>query len=187
MLASHLVPGPLAETLPDLVVLSKGLTGGFLPLSAVLATDEIYRRFDADHFERKAFLHSNTYTGNALGVAVALAALDVYADEDVLAQVAHGGQLLREQMAALVRQRPFLRNLRSAGMVAAVDLDGPGRPRARPAPAHRLPGLRPGPAARRPAAAAGRHAVPVSAAHHAGLGPAGDGRHPGGQRRRRFR
>jgi adenosylmethionine---8-amino-7-oxononanoate aminotransferase len=125
MLASHLVPGPLAQTLPDLVVLSKGLTGGFLPLSAVLATDEIYQRFDADHFERKAFLHSNTYTGNALGVAVALAALDVYADEDVLAQVAHGGQLLRERMAALVLERPFLRNLRSAGMVAAVDLSAP--------------------------------------------------------------
>ena len=125
MLASHLVPGPLADTLPDLVVLSKGLTGGFLPLSAVLATDEIYRRFDAEYLERKAFLHSNTYTGNALGVAVALAALDAYADEDVLAQVAHGGQLLREQMAALVAPRPFLRNLRSAGMVAAVDLTAP--------------------------------------------------------------
>jgi adenosylmethionine-8-amino-7-oxononanoate aminotransferase len=125
MLASHLVPGPLADTLPDLVVLSKGLTGGFLPLSAVLATDELYRRFDAEYLERKAFLHSNTYTGNALGVAVALAALDVYAEEDVLAQVAHGGQLLREQMAALVAPRPFLRNLRSAGMVAAVDLTAP--------------------------------------------------------------
>ena len=125
MLASHLVPGPLADTLPDLVVLSKGLTGGFLPLSAVLATDEIYRRFDADYLERKAFLHSNTYTGNALGVAVALAALDSYAEEDVLAQVAHGGQLLREQMAALVADRPFLGNLRSAGMVAAVDLTAP--------------------------------------------------------------
>jgi adenosylmethionine---8-amino-7-oxononanoate aminotransferase len=85
MLASHLAPGPLADTLPDLVVLSKGLTGGFLPLSAVLATGELYRHFDADYLERTAFLHSNTYTGNALGVAVALAALDVYAEEDVLA------------------------------------------------------------------------------------------------------
>jgi adenosylmethionine-8-amino-7-oxononanoate aminotransferase len=125
MLASHLVPGTLADTLPDLVVLSKGLTGGFLPLSAVLATDEIYRRFDAEHAERKAFLHSNTYTGNALGVAVALAALDVYAEENVLAQVAHSGLLLRERLAAVVQQRPFLHGLRSAGLMAAVDLRSP--------------------------------------------------------------
>jgi adenosylmethionine-8-amino-7-oxononanoate aminotransferase len=125
MLASHLVPGALGDTLPDLVVMSKGLTGGFLPLSAVLVTDEIYRRFDADHLERRAFLHSNTYTGNALGIAVALAALDAYAEEDVLAQVAHGGQLLRERLATLVEARPFLHDLRGAGMVVAVDLGAP--------------------------------------------------------------
>jgi adenosylmethionine-8-amino-7-oxononanoate aminotransferase len=120
-LASHL-GGP--DALPDFAVLSKGLTGGFLPLSAVLTSDEIYALFDDDHVER-AFLHSNTYTGNALGVAAALAALDAYAAEGVLAGVPARGELLRREMEALVAGRPFLRGLRAAGLVAAVDLRTP--------------------------------------------------------------
>jgi len=117
MLASH-----LAGALPDLAVLSKGLTGGFLPLSAVLITDRLAAAFDADHAEGKAFLHSNTYTGNALAVAVANAALDVYADEDVLGQVARHGPLLRAGLTELARTRPRLRDVRGVGMMAAVDL-----------------------------------------------------------------
>src|SRR4051794_16487643 len=117
MLASHLSSGPL----PDFAVLSKGLTGGFLPLSAVLTTDDVYDLFDGDELER-AFLHSNTYTGNALGVAVALAALDAYAEEEVLGLVRAGGDLLRREMAALAAGRRTVANLRSAGLVAAVDL-----------------------------------------------------------------
>jgi adenosylmethionine-8-amino-7-oxononanoate aminotransferase len=118
MLASHLA----AEALPDIAVLSKGLTGGFLPLSAVLTTDTVYDLFDADYHEGKAFLHSNTYTGNALGVAVALAALDVYATEGVLDLVAARGDQLRRSMAVVVARCPHLRRLRSAGLMAAVDL-----------------------------------------------------------------
>jgi adenosylmethionine-8-amino-7-oxononanoate aminotransferase len=117
MLASHLAPGPL----PDFAVVSKGLTAGFLPLSAVLTTDEIYAIFDGDSLAR-AFLHSNTWTGNALGVAAALAALDVYADDDILATVRDGGALLRAELAALAATRPFLRRPRGAGMMAAIDL-----------------------------------------------------------------
>jgi adenosylmethionine---8-amino-7-oxononanoate aminotransferase len=118
MLASHLAPAAL----PDFAVLSKGLTGGFLPLSAVLTTDAIAALFDAEYHERRAFLHSNTYTGNALGVAVANAALDVYAGEDVLGQVAARGPRLRAALAAIAARRPYLRNLRGCGMMAAVDV-----------------------------------------------------------------
>ena len=64
ILASHLAG---AAALPDFAALSKGLTAGVLPLSAVLTTDAIYDLFDADYAEGRAFLHSNTYTGNALG------------------------------------------------------------------------------------------------------------------------
>jgi adenosylmethionine-8-amino-7-oxononanoate aminotransferase len=132
MLASHLIVGD--DVLPDFAVVSKGLTAGFLPLSAVLTTDEIYEVFDGDGPER-AFLHSNTYTGNALGVAAALAALDVYADEDILATVRAGASLLRAELARLVEQRPFLQQPRAAGLVAAIDLAGrdgqPLDPRAR--------------------------------------------------------
>jgi len=125
MLATELAPG---EARPDLLVLSKGLTAGFLPLSAVLTTDEIYAIFDGDSPE-VAFLHSNTWTGNALGVAAALAALDAYADEDLLAGVRARGQLLHDELAALASARPFLRQPRGTGMMAAIDLARPdGQP-----------------------------------------------------------
>ncbi|HEY0707441.1 MAG TPA: aminotransferase class III-fold pyridoxal phosphate-dependent enzyme, partial [Polyangia bacterium] len=113
MLASHLAP----DALPDFAVLSKGLTAGFLPLSAVLTTSTIHRLFDADYAARKAFLHSNTYTGNALGVAAALAALDAYAEEDILGTVSARAQVLAIELASLVARRPHLRNLRQAGLV----------------------------------------------------------------------
>jgi adenosylmethionine-8-amino-7-oxononanoate aminotransferase len=91
----------------------------------VLTTDAIYELFDADYFERRAFLHSNTYTGNALGVAAALAALDAYADEDVLGQVGRGAEVLQRAVGALCESRPFLHNARVAGLMAAVDLVSP--------------------------------------------------------------
>ncbi len=119
MLASHLA-GP--GVLPDFAALSKGLTGGVLPLSAVLTTDAIYDLFDADHAAGRAFLHSNTYTGNALGVAVANAVLDVFAEDDLLGRVATLGPRLRGALEAVAAGRPALRNLRACGMVAAVDV-----------------------------------------------------------------
>jgi adenosylmethionine-8-amino-7-oxononanoate aminotransferase len=129
MLASH-----LAGALPDLAVLSKGLTGGFLPLSAVLVTEAVYAAFDGEWAEGRAFLHSHTYCGNALAVAVAAAALDVFAEEDLLGRVERNGRRLREGVAALARSRPTMRNPRGVGMVAAVDLVGrDGSPLAREA------------------------------------------------------
>jgi adenosylmethionine-8-amino-7-oxononanoate aminotransferase len=124
MLASHLTPGAPggAGGLPDFAVLSKGLTGGFLPLSAVVTTDAVAALFDADYADGRAFLHSNTYTGNALGVAVARAALSVYADEEILGRVAAHGPLLRRALADVAARRPQLRGVRGCGMMAAVDL-----------------------------------------------------------------
>lgn len=130
MLASHLAP-PLHDDaglpiLPDFAVLSKGLTAGFLPLSAVLTTDAVYGLFDGDWGDRRAFLHSNTYTGNALGVAAALGALDAYAAEDIPAQAVVSGARLRAALGAVVSARSTLTGLRGLGMVAAVDLRAPG-------------------------------------------------------------
>lgn len=119
LLASHLA-GP--GVLPDFATLSKGLTAGFLPFSAVLTTDAVYRLFDADYGDGRAFLHSNTYTGNALGVAAAAAVLDVFADEAVLDRVAAVGPHLRAALGAVAAGRPQLRGLRGCGMMAAVDL-----------------------------------------------------------------
>ena len=122
MLASHLAP---AAALPDFVLLSKGLTAGFLPLSAVLTTQAVYDAFDGAWSDRRAFLHSNTYTGNALGVAAALGALDAYAEDGFLAGVASAGAHLRASLARVVRERRTLAGLRGAGLVAAVELRAP--------------------------------------------------------------
>ena len=124
ILASHLVDAAL----PDFAVLSKGLTAGVLPLSAVLTTDAIYGLFDADYGDGRAFLHSNTFTGNALAVAVALAVLDVFADEDVLGRVVARGPGLVAALQKIAADRPYLRDVRGCGMVAAVDIrDTDGR------------------------------------------------------------
>jgi adenosylmethionine-8-amino-7-oxononanoate aminotransferase len=125
ILASHLMG---RAAMPDFATLSKGLTGGVLPLSAVLTTDAIASLFEADWSEGRAFLHSNTYTGNALGVAVANAVLDVFTRDDVLGRVAKQGPALRGALATLARTRPDLplAAVRGCGMMAAVDLRGPG-------------------------------------------------------------
>jgi adenosylmethionine-8-amino-7-oxononanoate aminotransferase len=125
VLASHLVDGagpPSTAALPDFAVLSKGLTAGTLPLSAVVTTDAIYALFDADYGEGRAFLHSNTFTGNALAVAVANAVLDVFAADDILGRVSKLGPHLRAALESLAGQRPYLRRVRACGLVAAVDV-----------------------------------------------------------------
>ena len=74
-----------ADIAPDLLCLSKGITGGYLPLSCVLATDEVYGAFYADS-AKHAFLHSHSYTGNALACRAACAVLDLFEQEDVIAE-----------------------------------------------------------------------------------------------------
>jgi adenosylmethionine-8-amino-7-oxononanoate aminotransferase len=123
MLASHIAS---PTCLPDIAILSKGMTGGFVPQAAVLTTEAIARLFDADGHAGKAFLHSNTYAGNALAVAVANAVLDVYAAEDILGQVAAQGPTLAHGLEQLARERPYLTQVRGIGQVAAVDVRQPG-------------------------------------------------------------
>lgn len=106
---------------PDFVLLGKGLTAGFLPLAAVLTTDEVYAAFYEPALAR-GFLHSNTHTGNALTVAAALGALEAYATDDIVARVEVAGPHLFEGVAGLARTRPHLTRVRGLGMVAALDL-----------------------------------------------------------------
>ena len=111
MLAMH-----QAGVAADICVLSKGLTGGYLPLAATLCTQRIYDAFLGDWASRRAFLHSNTYSGNALAVAVAREALAVYREEDVLGHVARVGPSLA------LPELPWLTGHRRCGMMAAADL-----------------------------------------------------------------
>ena len=72
---------------PDLLCLAKGLSGGYMPVAATLASDEIWRAFLAPYAESKSFFHGHTYGGNPLGAAVALATLDVFEEEQTLANL----------------------------------------------------------------------------------------------------
>ncbi len=106
---------------PDFMTLSKGLTGGYLPLSVVLTTQKIYDVFYCDYGEFKAFLHSHSYTGNPLACSAANATLDLFENEAVLEKnqekIACMASKL-EQFKAL----PNVKSVRQTGMIAAVEL-----------------------------------------------------------------
>jgi adenosylmethionine-8-amino-7-oxononanoate aminotransferase len=105
---------------PDLMCVSKGLTGGFLPLAAVLATQSIYDGFLDDSRER-AFLHSHSYTGNPLACAAALATLSVFDSDAVLARNRATAARMAELAAPLAGQ-PHMADLRQTGMIVAFEL-----------------------------------------------------------------
>jgi adenosylmethionine-8-amino-7-oxononanoate aminotransferase len=109
-----------ASVTPDFLCLSKGLTGGFLPMSAVLTTQAVYECF-LDESRERAFLHSHSYTGNPLGCAAALASLSIFATEPVLernrATAARMGTL-----AARFVDHPHVADVRQTGMILAIEL-----------------------------------------------------------------
>ena len=106
---------------PDFLCLSKGISGGYLPLSAVLTTDAIYEVFYDDATAR-GFLHSHYYTGNALACRAALASLDIFEEDDVLAANARRAQRIDMGLLPLAGH-PKVRHYRKRGMIFAFDVD----------------------------------------------------------------
>lgn len=106
---------------PDFLCLSKGLTGGYLPLSAVLTTSEVYGAFYADYASGKAFLHSHSYTGNALACSVALASLSLFDCDDVLASNREKACQMRDSVATL-ENHPHVAEIRQQGMILALEM-----------------------------------------------------------------
>ncbi len=127
-----------AGVMPDLLCLSKGLTGGFLPLSAVLATQQLYDAFLDDSRER-AFLHSHSYTGNPLACAAALATLQIFADDDIIARNQRTAAHMT-QLAAQIGEHSAVADVRQAGMIVAFELTQGGDKRT-PFPAAARVGL----------------------------------------------
>jgi adenosylmethionine-8-amino-7-oxononanoate aminotransferase len=109
---------------PDFICLSKGLTGGTLPLSAVLTTDAVYEAFYDDEVAR-GFLHSHSYTGNPLACRAALATLELFEQTDALARNAETAKVLDKAFAPLTGHRA-VRNARRLGMIWAWDVE-PGK------------------------------------------------------------
>ncbi|MDE2608992.1 MAG: adenosylmethionine--8-amino-7-oxononanoate transaminase [Burkholderiales bacterium] len=109
-----------AQLWPDFLTLSKGISGGYLPLSLVMTTDRIYDAFYHDETVR-GFLHSHSYTGNALACRAALATLDIFRDDDVLnANRARAARLTA--LLAPLAAHPRVRHFRQRGMIWAFDV-----------------------------------------------------------------
>lgn len=107
---------------PDFLCLSKGITGGYLPLSVVLTTDTVYEAFLDDAVTR-GFLHSHSYTGNALACRAALATLGIFEQDGVIAANRQLSERLHQLLEPL-RQHPRVRHYRRRGMILAFDVEG---------------------------------------------------------------
>lgn len=116
----------LAGVAPDLMCLSKGITGGVLPMGATLCTEEIHAAFASDDPAR-TFYHGHSYTGNPLAAAAALASLEIFDREPVFERIAAIAAIHRERLAA-IEHHPAVGNVRSIGTMAAIELraDDPG-------------------------------------------------------------
>jgi adenosylmethionine-8-amino-7-oxononanoate aminotransferase len=106
---------------PDFLLLGKGLTGGYLPLSVCLTTDTVYEAFYAEYSAQKAFLHSHSYTGNPLACAAANATLDIFRDDDVLNR---NRQLAAHMAKATTHfaEHPHVAEVRQRGMILAIEM-----------------------------------------------------------------
>jgi len=112
-----------AKITPDFIVLSKGLTGGYLPLSVVLTTNDIYAKFYCDYSEHKAFLHSHSYTGNALACAAANATLDIFENDDIIEKNRELSSYMGEKLQKFL-ELENVESIRQTGMICAIDLKG---------------------------------------------------------------
>ena len=110
-----------AAITPDFMCLSKGLTGGYLPMSAVMTREEVYQAFYADYTSLKGFLHSHSYTGNAMACAAALATLDVFEQEPWLQRNQQTARWMREAVADL-DEHPHVGEIRQCGMILAMEM-----------------------------------------------------------------
>ncbi len=105
---------------PDFVCLSKGITGGYLPLSVVMTTDDVYAAFYDDNVTR-GFLHSHSYTGNALACRAALASLQIFERDGILESNRAKAAYLTGQAECIARH-PRVRDFRTTGMIWAFEV-----------------------------------------------------------------
>lgn len=106
---------------PDIICLSKGITGGYMPLAATIATEEVYSAFLGEYRELKTLFHGHSYTGNPLGCACALACLEVFEKDETLKNLGPKVALL-ESWLKEVSGLPHVGNARNAGLMAGVEL-----------------------------------------------------------------
>lgn len=110
-----------ANVIPDLIAVAKGLTGGYLPLAATLASAEIYASFLGEYRELKTFFHGHSYCGNALGCSAARASLQIFRDEQTLVRARQIGEVL-EQRLARFWEHPHVGDIRREGTICAIEI-----------------------------------------------------------------
>ncbi|WP_041614080.1 adenosylmethionine--8-amino-7-oxononanoate transaminase [Paenibacillus sp. JDR-2] len=111
----------IEEVSPDLMVVGKGLTGGYLPVAATLATDEVYQAFYADYEEQKTFFHGHSFTGNPLGCAVALASLKLMEERKMIEGVGAKATFVEQKLSKL-KDRPHVGDIRQQGLMVGIEL-----------------------------------------------------------------
>lgn len=112
----------LADVQPDLLCLAKGITGGYLPLAATLATEPVFEVFLGPYEEFRAFFHGHTYTGNPLGCAAGLASLKVFAEERTLERLGPRITHLASRLATDVAPLAHVGDVRQQGMMVGIEL-----------------------------------------------------------------
>ena len=111
-----------AEITPDIMCISKGLTGGYLPMSITVTTKKIYDAFYSDYNDGKAFMHSHTYSGNPLGCAAALAVLQIFKDENILEKTQETAKYLTEKLTEAFKDHKNVGEIRHIGLIHAIEL-----------------------------------------------------------------
>jgi adenosylmethionine---8-amino-7-oxononanoate aminotransferase len=112
------------NVLPDIMVLGKGLTAGYLPLAMTLVTDEIFSRFDGSVVDGKALAYGHSYTGNALACTAALASLEVFQHEKALENLTVKIQQMHDELEGL-KTLPAVKEIRQCGLIAGIELTSP--------------------------------------------------------------
>ena len=107
---------------PDLMCLAKGITGGYLPLAATLATEEVFSAFLGERSDYRTFFHGHTYTGNALACAAALASLEIFETDAVLAGVAEKSWHLAQLFKAHLADHRHVIDIRQRGLMCGIEL-----------------------------------------------------------------
>ncbi|PZC49731.1 MAG: adenosylmethionine-8-amino-7-oxononanoate aminotransferase [Chloroflexi bacterium] len=111
----------LEQITPDIATLGKGITGGYLPLSATVTTEQVYANFYDENNER-TFYHGHTYAGNPICAAAALANLDVFANEDVIGRVQQRAALLESLLQERFGDHPQVGEVRQQGLMVGIEL-----------------------------------------------------------------
>lgn len=111
-----------AEVSPDIMCISKGLTGGYMPMSITITTDEIYNAFYDDYNKSKAFMHSHTYSGNPLGCAAALAVQKILKEDSVIEKAQCTAKVLNDKLNEEFINHKNVGEIRSIGLINAIEL-----------------------------------------------------------------